>query len=230
VDLTLAHRPVAEFITTKLFEHFCYDDPPPELVASMAEFLRANDHELAPFLKRLVSCEAFFSPKARRCLVKSPVDFAMGFIHATGLRIQVSTLGNQLNTLGQFPTQPPTVNGWPLGDLWLSSQNMADRINLAYLCVEDTTRQRSVGIEVADVLPPVADRTAPNVVDALALLLRVDLSDPERQSCIDYLNTQRQSNGTVTSSPFDGSSQTHLDERVRGLLWILAQHPSSHVR
>ena len=57
-----------------------------------------------------------------------------------------------------------------------------------------------------------------------------DLSDVERQACVDYLNTQRQSNGTVVSSPFDGSNQTHLDERVRGLLWILAQHPSSQVR
>jgi hypothetical protein len=34
----------------------------------------------------------------------------------------------------------------------------------------------------------------------------------------------------VTASPFDGSNATHISERVRGLLYILAQHPTYTVR
>jgi len=47
---------------------------------------------------------------------------------------------------------------------------------------------------------------------------------------VDYLNTERQNDGTVVADPFDGSDAGHLDERVRGLLWILAQHPTYHLR
>ncbi|MCE9638457.1 MAG: DUF1800 family protein [Planctomycetes bacterium] len=230
VDLTLDHAAVAEFITTKLFEHFCYEKPPATLVADMAAYLRSQNYELAPFLRALLRSEAFFSTASRRSLVKNPVEFSIGFIQATGLKLTPSTLQGQLSTLGQVPTQPPTVNGWVQGDLWFSAQNMADRANLAYLCIEDTTRQRTAGIEVANILPPIGQRSAGEVVDALTKLLRVTLSDAERTSCIDYLNTQRQTNGTYTASTFDGSSQAHLDERVRGLLYILAQHPTYQIR
>lgn len=233
VDITVDNRAVAEFITKKLYAHFANDAPPQELVDAMAAHLRANGYELGPFLKAMLRSEAFFSTASRKSLVKNPVDFTLGFIQTTGLKIQVSTLASQLSTLAQVPTQPPSVNGWPLGDLWLSAQNMADRMNAVYLVVEDTTRQTTGGMNVANVLPPLAERTPANVVDSLAALLRVDLTAGERQTCIDYLNTAVSGSGTApvaTPSPFDGSSQSHLDTRVRGLLYILAQHPSYQIR
>jgi hypothetical protein len=115
--------------------------------------------------------------------------------------------------------------------MWFSAQNMADRANLVYTCIEDTTRQRSVGIEIAAILPPVEERSAAQVVDAMAALLRVALTDEQRQSCVDYLNSTRLSNGTYSFAvPFDGANQAHLDERVRGLLYVLAQHPDYQLR
>lgn len=235
-DITVDHRPVAEFITKKLFEHFGYASPPQSLVDEMAVVLRQGNYELRPFLKRMFQSEAFFSAPARRALVKSPVDLNVGFIRSTGLKITVSNLGNGLSTLGQFPTLPPSVSGWPQGELWLSSQNMVDRINLVYTCIEDTTRQRTNGIEVANILPPAGQRTAANVVDHLAALLRVELTPAQRQSCIDYVQT------TVTGSSsapvgalnpsftLDSATQAQLDERVRGLLYVLAQHPTYQIR
>ncbi len=228
VDTTLANRPVAEFITKKIFEHFCYDGPPDALVTEMANYLRSQNYELAPFFRALLKSEAFFSAKARRGKVKNPLEFGVGFIRATGLQIRTSSLDTSLNTLGQRPSQPPTVNGWPLGELWLSSQGMADRTNLAYTVVEDTSRQNTAGMNVANILP--ADRSAANVVDHLAGLLNVVITDADRTAFTDYLNTQRQTGGTIVQSPFNGTNQTHLDERVRGLLLIMAQHPTYHVR
>jgi uncharacterized protein (DUF1800 family) len=235
VDVTLEERAVAEFVTKKLFEHFGYANPPQDLVDAMATNLRASDYDVAEFLRALFKSEAFFSTSARRNLVKSPVDFAVGFIQTTGLKLTVSSLTTQLTTLAQVPTQPPSVNGWPVGDMWLSAQNMTDRMNAVYLCVEDTTRQMSQNpqINVANVLPPVAERTPENVVDTLASLLRIDLTSAERQRCVDFLNTAVTGSAatpTTTGSPFDGSSQSHLDTRVRSLLYILAQHPSYQVR
>src|SRR5678809_1135482 len=97
-------------------------------------------------------------------------------------------------------------------------------------CVDDITDQTAAGISVAALLPPVAERTAEAVVDTLAQLLDVQLSTQDRADLVLYLNTVRDAEGNVTSSPFDGSSQQQLDERVRGLLYALAQHPTYHSR
>lgn len=230
VDITLAHRPVAEFITKKIFEYFCYVDPPQALVDEMAAALRASDWELQPFLRSLFLSEAFLSNRSRQGRSRSPLEFGVGLERSTGLKTTYAVLDSSMNLLGQRPGLPPTVDGWPTGSLWFSAAAMVNRTNLAYTIVGDTTRQRNAGIEIAAILPPVPERTAAAVLDTLENLMRVTLTDGERASLIDYLNTVRQSNGTVVPSPFDGSNQTHLDERVRGLVYILAQHPTFHVK
>jgi len=230
VDITLANRPVAEYLTRKLFEDFCYAGPPQSLVDSMAATLRGANWELKPFLKALLRSEAFYSSRSRFALVKSPVEYGVGFMRSTNLRLPVGTVDYFMGQLGQQPTLPPPVNGWPLGTLWLSAAAMVNRTNLVYSSVGDTARQRAQGIEIAAILPPIPQRTADAVVDAMASLLRVPLAAAERTRLIDYLNSYRQANGTIVPSPFDGSNQAQLDERVRGLLYILVQNPIYHLR
>jgi len=173
VDITLEERPVAEFICGKLFSYFCYEDPPAALIDEMAAELRARRWELKPVLKMLLTSEAFFSSKSRHGYVKSPVDFSLGFLRTTGLAVPVSTVDRSLIDQGQRPTQPPTVDGWPEGEFWLSAQGMVERANFALSCITDRSRQEEAGIDVADTLPPANRRSAPEVVTWLADLLRV---------------------------------------------------------
>jgi len=230
VDATLANRPVAEFMTKKIFEYFCYENPPESLVTTMADSLRDGGWELKPFFKSLFLSEAFLSNRSREPRVKSALEFSVGFVRSTGLKLTVPSTDFYLSLLGHRPGLPPTVNGWPLGTLWYSADAMVNRTNMAFSVVNDTNRQRTAGIEVAAILPPVAQRTDAAVLDTLEDLLRLGLSDAERTTLLTYLNTTRQSNGTIVASPFDGSSQAQLDERVRGLIYVLAQHPSFHVK
>ena len=238
VDTTLQRGQVAEYVTKKLFEYFCYESPPQALVDTMAANLRAGNYEIAPFLKALFRSEAFFSEKSRRNLVKGPLEYTIGFVRSTGLKtivkstttLDVVPIDNSLANQGQRLTQPPTVDGWPSGDLWLAAQGMVERINVAHSFVDDIVDQTGAGIGVAALLPPVEERTAEAVVDTLAQLLDVKLSTQDRANLVLYLNTVRDAAGNVTSSPFDGSSQQQLDERVRGLLYALAQHPTYHSR
>jgi hypothetical protein len=122
------------------------------------------------------------------------------------------------------------VDGWPHGVSWLSAHAMVERTNHVDDILDDTSFQNGLGINVADILPPVNERTATNVVDALTGLLVVDVTPAERTALIEYLDTVRSDAGVVSASPFVGSNQSHLDTRVRGLLWILAQHPGYQVR
>jgi uncharacterized protein (DUF1800 family) len=227
VDTTLAVRAPELFIARKLIEHFAMLDPPQELVDELGAVLRNSGWELAPTLKTLFTSEAFYSSKARAGFVKSPVEYGVGFIRGTGLRIRISSLDSSLNILGMRPTQPPVVDGWPSGTAWLSAQSMVDRTNLVLTSVNDTNRQAGWGIDVKDILPPPANRSAAEVVDALADRLQVTLDAVERQELIDYMVTDRQNDGSVDPSPL---TDTNMDLRVRGVLYILAQHPSYHVR
>jgi hypothetical protein len=107
---------------------------------------------------------------------------------------------------------------------------MVNRTNFAYAVVGDVTRQNGLGMNVSNILPPPGSRTDQACLDAVAGLLRVDLTDAEEADLLAYMNTARQADGTVVASPFDGNSQAHLDERVRGIVYILAQHPGFQVK
>ena len=244
VDITVDNRPVAEFICRKLFEYFCWTAPSSTPVDAMASTLRGASYEMKPLLKQLFKSEAFFSPRARAGIPRNPVESLVGFARSTGLvpvdprnaadpvtfpANRLTTLADRLSTCAQLPTQPPSVNGWPLGDQWLSAQNVLDRTNGIRSCITDRTDQTNAGIDVTAILPPVAQRTSTNVVDVLCDLLHVTATPAEKTQYVTYLDTDLV-NGVVTASPFDGSSATHISERVRGLLYILAQHPTYTVR
>ena len=231
VNVTLNNRPVAEFICKKLLEHFVYLNPPPALVDQLAALLRASNYELRPVLSTILLSEAFYSPVAKAGLVKSPVNVALGFVRATGMRTHMDDLDDALESAGQRPTMPPNVNGWPGGPLWLSAQAMVERTNFVSDCVTHRGQDVQTGLDLrATLLPNGGTTTAPQTVDALALLLRVPLTPADHQICVDYLNTQRNGAGAVSPSPFDAANDTHIDERVRGLLYVLAQQPLYHVR
>jgi uncharacterized protein (DUF1800 family) len=229
VDITLDHRPVAEFIARKIFEHFCYEGPKDSVVAELARILRTNGYELVPLLQTLFRSEAFYSDRAKAGLVKGPVDHGVGFIRSTGLHLRNNLLDAGLSVAGQRPTMPPTVNGWPVGSQWLSAQGMLDRANLVLLCITDRAAQAAAGIDPGDLLPP-GTPTSAQVVTKLAQTLDVALTAGDHAALTTYLDTQRLGDGTVVASPFDPNNATHVDERVRGLLYVLAQHPTYALR
>jgi hypothetical protein len=99
-------------------------------------------------------------------------------------------------------------------------------------CIRDRTDQLAAngGVDPARALLAAAP-TSLEAVDQLALLLNVKLTDPERTQFATYLDTTyNATTGVVTPSPFDANNATHVSERVRGLLYILVQHPTYAVR
>ena len=71
------------------------------------------------------------------------------------------------------------------------------------------------------------------VVMGLADRLGLVLAPDEIATYEQYLNTRAVEQGTellLENDPFRGDDQMHLGERVRGLLFLLAQHPSYLLR
>lgn len=247
VNITIDNREVAEFVSKKLFEYFCYAGPTDVPVDAMAALLRSNGYELKPLLKALFKSEAFYAPKSKAGRVKGPVEHLVGFCRATGLtpidnkavtdpaawpQNLLRTLDTGLTTTAQRPSQPPSVNGWPVSEDWLSAQNMLDRVNVVRDCIRDRTDQLAAngGLDPARALLS-ANPTSAEAVDELARLLNVKLTDGERTQLATYLDTSyNATTGVVTPSPFSANNATHVSERVRGLLYILVQHPTYAVR
>ncbi|HTV74090.1 MAG TPA: DUF1800 domain-containing protein [Candidatus Acidoferrales bacterium] len=121
----------SKWFANKLLNFFVYNDPEPELIDAVAGSLVKNDFELAPVLSMLLRSDVFYSDRAYRALVKSPVEFVIGSYQLYGIEtIEPQTLG-VLNRMGQAIFHPPSVKGWDGGIAWLNSQTLLTRENFA---------------------------------------------------------------------------------------------------
>jgi hypothetical protein len=228
VDITFAQRPVEDFVARKLLTSFCYDDPSDAVVGELGDLLRASNWELAPVFATLFKSEAFYSAKAKAGFVKNPVEHMVGLVRSTGLLIPERLMDTGLSLLGQRPTQPPTVNGWPQDEEWLSAQQMLDRANGTNAVLTQRTYQLGQGVSVLSLLPP-GSPTSAQVVDALVAVMNVTVTPAEHARYVQYLD-EDVVGGVVVASPFSLSDLAEADRRVRGLLYVLGQHPTYPVR
>ncbi|HHI78976.1 MAG TPA: DUF1800 domain-containing protein [Planctomycetes bacterium] len=233
IDLTIDRRGVAEWICARLFSYFCYPNPPGGLVAELAQYLRKHNYDLRPLLKLLFRSEAFFSPRARKGRVRSPLEQAIWFIRTTGLEIPLEELDDALSALGNRPTMPPHVGGWPEGEAWVSSLGLLERGNLINELCTDRYYQNRLGLNLAPILPPRGRRSAEAVLDRILMLLRVEPDPQERQLYLDFLGQRIWLEGKKLMrkrDAFDGEDPQQVDERVRGLLFLVSQHPSAWLK
>lgn len=241
VDITLAERDAAEYICRKLFEWYVYDDPSDELIAELATTFRNSGvsrdgkvgYDISAVLRQMFNSEAFFSKRARGAFVKSPVDFGIGLVRSTGLEIGNSLMEARLADMGQRQTEPPTVDGWPGGSLWLSAQALLQRTNLAHVAtIGYASLQAGVGIELTSLVPDPADGQSLSevAVDTFVERLSVDVTPQDRADLIAFLDTAPVEDGDPVASPLDEADAPTLEARLRDLVYVLAQHPTYHVR
>jgi uncharacterized protein (DUF1800 family) len=233
IDLTVDRRGVAEWICERLFSFFCYPNPPSGIVAELAGYLRKHNYEIRPLLRLMFRSEAFFSAKARKGRVKSPLEQALGFIRTTGLEIPLEELDDGLLALGNRPTMPPHVGGWPEGEAWISSLGLLERGNLLNELCTDRYFQNKLGLNLAALLPPRGQRSADAVLDRILLFLRVTPDSEERKLYLEFLGQKIWFEGKKLmrkKDAFDGEDPRQVDERVRGLLFLVSQHPSAWLK
>jgi uncharacterized protein (DUF1800 family) len=131
VDIIFAQPAAARFFAAELLTFFVYADPEPELVDAVAAQLRAHDFALAPVMATLLSSNVFYSARAYRALVKSPVEFVVGSYRLFGASKAEPTALGALRRMSQTLFYPPNVKGWPGGSAWLSTSTLLARENFA---------------------------------------------------------------------------------------------------
>ena len=91
LDILAAHPSTARFIATKLARRFVSDTPPPALVDRAAATFRETDGDLREVVRTIVTSPEFFSPEAYRAKVKTPFEFVVSAVRATGADVPDAT-------------------------------------------------------------------------------------------------------------------------------------------
>jgi uncharacterized protein (DUF1800 family) len=130
----LAHHPnTAKFISTKLAMRFVADDPPPALVERMAQKFLATDGDIREVLRTMFKSPEFWSAKTYRAKVKTPFEFAISSLRATGTDLNnPGPLLGILSKMGMplYQMVPPT--GYSMtASTWMNSEALIDRMNYA---------------------------------------------------------------------------------------------------
>ena len=137
IDIIVKEPASAAYITGRLFSFFVYPDPDPADLQPFIDTYVASGYSIGTTLEAMLRSDVFYSPRAYRAIVKSPVEYAVGGVKA--LNLQEAGLGalagssrqgsNPLTQMGQTPMEPPNVAGWPGGESWLNSATVFARLN-----------------------------------------------------------------------------------------------------
>lgn len=84
IDVIFQQERVATFICRKLYQWFVYyqidETVETDVIAPMAQLLIANDYEIAPVVRALLSSEHFFNILSVGPMIKNPLDYCLSMV------------------------------------------------------------------------------------------------------------------------------------------------------
>lgn len=149
---------VSRFMVTKLYRFFVYHEidaaTEANVIEPLALILRNNNWEIKPVLATLLQSEHFYDELNRGCMIKSPLDHAIGicrewnvifpqtlseFSDAYGMWNYIMTIAsNHQQNIGD----PPSVSGWPayyqvpqFDELWINTDTLPKRNQFSDLMI-----------------------------------------------------------------------------------------------
>lgn len=175
------HPSTAKFIAAKFARHFVADDPPPALVARLADVFARTDGDLKALAIALVdSDEAWKAPLTK---IRSPYEFLMATGRLLG-RIPEDPgryLGG-LNVLGQPLWSPAGPNGFPDSNAaWAAPEGIKLRLDIS----AQIASRLADGIDPRDLLE----------------LAAADAASPETRRTVERAETRQQALALLLMSP-----------------------------
>jgi hypothetical protein len=181
VKIILAQDACPRYVARRIITYL--EGVPPEAarLEEYAQFLRANEFQLKPFLKKLFLDPAFYRDEVVGARVQSPVDYLVGAARRLGTDAPPVMLGSGAALLGQRLLAPPNVKGWDEGPTWISTSTLMQRGNLAGLMlgivrIDDVLSQADLLAKGAEA--PAQDGTMP---DAGAPMTREQMGEMEKR-------------------------------------------------
>jgi uncharacterized protein (DUF1800 family) len=158
LHMLATHPSTAHFISYKLARRFVADEPPKALVDRATAVYQRTDGDIREVVKAIVTSPEFFADTTREVKVKTPLEFVVSALRASGASVNDGrALNRYLERMGMplYMQQPPT--GYKdTADAWVSTGGLLTRLNFAL----DLAGGRIPGIRVD------AEKLAPGAADA----------------------------------------------------------------
>jgi uncharacterized protein (DUF1800 family) len=130
----LAHRPAtAHHIAWQLCQRLIADDPPKSAVDRVAKKFLDSDGDLRQTVKAVIDSPEFWSPQYYRAKVKSPFEYVISAVRATGATLDNPLpIARALNQIGEglYLSQPPTGYS-DAASVWINTGALLSRLNFA---------------------------------------------------------------------------------------------------
>jgi uncharacterized protein (DUF1800 family) len=131
IDLLAHHPNTAKFISTKLARRFVSDNPPPALVARMAQSFQSSDGDIRVVMKTMIWSPEFWSRETYRAKIKTPYELVVSAARAMGTDVDTPMpLVQWVGRIGEplYQCQPPTGYA-DKGEAWVNTGALLNRLN-----------------------------------------------------------------------------------------------------
>ena len=133
IHILATHPATAHFISYKLARRFVADEPPAALVDRAAAVFRKTDGDIREVVRAIVTSPEFSLPEYRQAKVKTPLEFVVSAVRASGAEVRdASALAQRVAQMGMplYQQQPPT--GYKdTAEAWVSTSGLLARLNFA---------------------------------------------------------------------------------------------------
>ena len=151
IDMILAKKQTAYFISEKFYKFFVNDIPDPENVKKLADVFYDAGYEIKPAIEYLFTADWFYNRENVGNKIKSPVEFLVG----VGRQFHVNFKNPEVlfpiqRSLGQTLFFPPNVAGWTGGRSWIDSSTLLTRMKLPSVLLNSGNIDLGAGYDPED--------------------------------------------------------------------------------
>lgn len=157
LHMLAASPATAKHISFQLARHFVSDNPPPALVARMAEMFQSSGGDIRAVLRTMIYSPEFWSREAFRAKVKTPFELAVSAARAVDVQTDLSPqLAQWIGRMGEplYQCEPPTGYA-DTADVWVNAGALLNRLNFALALA--TNHISGVQVDLSQFLGPDAD-------------------------------------------------------------------------
>jgi uncharacterized protein (DUF1800 family) len=251
VNIIMEQPATGRYMAHKFARAFIYDNPEPELIDALATKFRSTGYNVAVLMSTILRSNVFYSERAYRSLIKSPLEIVIGAHKMLGATsVEPAALG-ALDRMSQTVMRPPNVAGWPGSALWLNTGTLLARVNylnqLALAKASAMPNQGQMGMTMTNTNdaagmmadnPGLALRMPANVADPTQWMDGVKMQDAEAVTervltmTVQGDATAQQRFQILNYLTFDPSgakaplSMENIDEKLRGAMSLALALPS----
>ncbi|MEM9889025.1 MAG: DUF1800 domain-containing protein [Bacteroidota bacterium] len=131
IDIILARKETALFITRKIYRYFVHPKVDEARVYALAKSFYQSNYDIAHLMRSIFESDWFYASENIGAKIKSPMDLTAGIMRTLELDFSSPiTLLRLQRFLGQELFNPPNVAGWEGDRNWIDHATLMMRLNL----------------------------------------------------------------------------------------------------